>query len=105
MLSEKKNWSPSSWREKDAKQQPQYPDKKQLAECVATISTLPPLVDAREVKRLRNLLSRVHKGEMLILQGGDCAERFSDCTQKIIQIKLRILLQMSLVSILALQAH
>ncbi|GAB5359953.1 hypothetical protein AAMO2058_000586100 [Amorphochlora amoebiformis] len=92
-------WSPASWRKAVAKQQPQYPDKKKLAETCATIACMPPLVDAREVKRLRSLLAKVYAGEMLILQGGDCAERFSDCTQKIIEAKLKILLQMSLVLI------
>lgn len=34
---------------------------------------------------------------MFLLQGGDCAERFLDCNSRLIENKLRILLQMSLV--------
>jgi len=92
-------WSPKSWRELPAKQQPQYADKKALDETVSAIAQLPPLVVPEEVVRLRSMLKKVYEGKMLILQGGDCAERFSDCTHKIIQAKIRILLQMSLVLI------
>uniref|UniRef100_A0A7S4DPS6 Phospho-2-dehydro-3-deoxyheptonate aldolase n=1 Tax=Lotharella globosa TaxID=91324 RepID=A0A7S4DPS6_9EUKA len=92
-------WKPDSWRSKEAKQQPKYPCLKSLGTSCSTIRSMPPLVDALEVRRLRELLKKVNEGQMLILQGGDCAERFSDCTEAIIQVKLKILLQMSLVLI------
>jgi len=34
-------------------------------------------------------------GKRFLLQGGDCAEAFADCRGSIIQDKLRVLLQMS----------
>lgn len=42
-------------------------------------------------------LAEVAHGRRFILQGGDCAERFVDCTKDRIEAKLKILLQMSLV--------
>ncbi|MEO0601976.1 MAG: 3-deoxy-7-phosphoheptulonate synthase class II, partial [Myxococcota bacterium] len=37
------------------------------------------------------------RGERFLLQGGDCAESFADCTAHAIETKLKILLKMSLV--------
>ncbi|HSF38938.1 MAG TPA: 3-deoxy-7-phosphoheptulonate synthase class II, partial [Thermoanaerobaculia bacterium] len=42
-------------------------------------------------------LAEAARGERFLLQGGDCAESFADCTSAIIANKLKILLQMSLV--------
>ena len=58
---------------------------------------LPPLVNHGEVDALRAHLAKAAKGEAFLLQGGDCAERFADCTKTSIEAKLKILLQMSLV--------
>jgi len=58
---------------------------------------LPPLVHWSEIDKLRNLLEDVYEGKRFILQGGDCAEMFKDCTEELISIKLKIMIQMSLV--------
>jgi 3-deoxy-7-phosphoheptulonate synthase len=50
-----------------------------------------------EVEELKAKLAAASRGEMFLLQGGDCAERFQDCNQKAITAKMKILLQMSLV--------
>ena len=50
-----------------------------------------------EVDALRTRLARASRGEAFLLQGGDCAERFADCSKEPIEAKLKILLQMSLV--------
>jgi len=54
-------------------------------------------VTPEEVRKLRELLTEVEDGKRFLLQGGDCAERFLDCSAPNIEAKLRILLQMSLV--------
>lgn len=59
--------------------------------------SLPPLVVASEVDSLRSQLAEVANGTRFLLQGGDCAERFMDCSAEPIEQKLKILLQMSLV--------
>ena len=61
------------------------------------VRALPPLVNHGEVDALRAHLAKAAKGEAFLLQGGDCAERFADCTKTSIEAKLKILLQMSLV--------
>jgi 3-deoxy-7-phosphoheptulonate synthase len=55
------------------------------------------LVNHGEVDTLRAHLAEAARGEAFLLQGGDCAERFADCTKTAIEAKLKILLQMSLV--------
>lgn len=61
------------------------------------VRRLPPLVSPTEVDALRSQLAEVAEGKRFLLQGGDCAERFVDCSAEPIEQKLRILLQMSLV--------
>ncbi len=61
------------------------------------LSALPPLVTSWEVERLRMQLAEAAEGKRFLLQGGACAERFDQCSAKIITNKLKILLQMSLV--------
>ena len=90
-------WSPRSWQEKPATQQPAYPDPDALARVVGELSRLPPLVTSWEVEGLKSLLARAARGEQFLLQGGDCAESFDDCDSSQIAAKLKILLQMSLV--------
>ncbi len=90
-------WSPISWQEKPATQQPAYPDAGALARVVDELSRLPPLVTSWEVEGLKSLLARAARGEQFLLQGGDCAESFEDCDSSAIAAKLKILLQMSLV--------
>lgn len=90
-------WHPASWQAKVAAQQPDYPDPDALAATVGEIARLPPLVTAFEVEALKSKLARAQRGEMFLLQGGDCAESFDDCDSEQIAAKLKVLLQMSLV--------
>ncbi len=91
------NWSHDSWRPKPIQQQPRYPDAKALQAALNCVRALPPLVNQGEVEVLRTHLAKAAQGEAFLLQGGDCAERFADCTKNAIEAKLKILLQMSLV--------
>jgi 3-deoxy-7-phosphoheptulonate synthase len=90
-------WSPNSWRGRVVGQAVPYPDADALALVVDEISRLPPLVTSWEVEALREQLARAARGEAFLLQGGDCAESFDDCNSDAIAVKLKILLQMSLV--------
>ena len=90
-------WKPDSWRSRIAGQQPLYPDAAAVERTLAEISRLPPLVTWGEVDKLREQLAEAQRGERFVLQGGDCAESFDDCTAEPIANKLKILLQMSLV--------
>jgi 3-deoxy-7-phosphoheptulonate synthase len=90
-------WTPTSWQNKPAGQQPAYPDEEALQSAVAHLSSLPPLVTSWEVERLKSQLAEAAAGRRFLLQGGECAERFDRCSAGDITNKLKILLQMSLV--------
>lgn len=90
-------WSPSSWRDLPAEQQPEWPDAHALEQTLKTLSALPPLVFAGEARSLRQALSEVAAGEAFLLQAGDCAESFHDFTADSIRDKLKVILQMAVV--------
>jgi 3-deoxy-7-phosphoheptulonate synthase len=90
-------WSPTSWQSKPARQMPTYPDPQALERTLAQLSGLPPIVVSWEVEQLKQQLADAQQGKRFLLQGGDCAESFSDCRSDQIAKKLKILLQMSLV--------
>ncbi|WP_440221722.1 class II 3-deoxy-7-phosphoheptulonate synthase [Dokdonella sp. MW10] len=91
------DWSPSSWRARPAVQQPNYPDAAELDDALRQLGELPPLVTSWEILALRGLLADVAEGRRFLLQGGDCAESFDDCTSPLISNRLKVMLQMSLV--------
>ena len=93
------HWHPKSWQEKPAKQQANYPSADALDATLEQLSLLPPLVTSWEVEALKSQLAAAARGEAFLLQGGDCAENFSDCNAQIVTNKLKILLQMSLLLI------
>src|SRR5689334_20207720 len=91
------DWMPSSWQRRVALQQPHYEDAAELARATTQLAALPPLVTSWEVLALKQALAEAQEGERFLLQGGDCAESFSDCTSPVISNRLKVLLQMSLV--------
>ncbi len=90
-------WSPGSWRSRPAAQQVTYASEAALSRAVGQLASLPPLVTSWEVESLKSQLAEGAQGKRFLLQGGDCAEQFDDCTAGTITNKLKILLQMSLV--------
>ncbi|HZA49889.1 MAG TPA: 3-deoxy-7-phosphoheptulonate synthase, partial [Myxococcaceae bacterium] len=90
-------WSPSSWRDLPADQQPEWPDGAALSASLAELRALPPLVFAGEARSLKTALARVAEGEAFLLQAGDCAESFADFSADAIRDKLKIILQMAAV--------
>ncbi len=89
------SWNPHSWQRFPALQQPDYDDPSEFEGILARLRRMPPLVVPEEVARLRGLLAEAVTGRRFLLQGGDCAERFKDCTPESIEGKLRVMLQMS----------
>jgi len=90
-------WSPASWQAFPQAQQPSYADAAELAQALAQLSELPPLVTSWEILSLKHLLAEAAEGRRFLLQGGDCAESFDDCTSPLISNRLKVMLQMSLV--------
>lgn len=91
------DWTPAGWQTRTAGQQPLYRDAAEVETVVEKLNKLPPLVTWQEIEALKSRLAAAQRGEQFLLQGGDCAESFDDCTAEFISNKLKILLQMSLV--------
>ncbi len=91
------DWSPSSWLQHPQQQQPTYADVAELESTLARLHELPPLVTSWEILALKRLVAEAAEGQRFVLQGGDCAERFDDCTSPVISNRLKVMLQMSLV--------
>jgi len=68
-----------------------------LEDTLAEVRKLPPLVTSWEILALTRQLAEAQQGRSFLLQGGDCAEVFADCTSEVISNRLKVLLQMSLV--------
>ena len=90
-------WSLDSWKNFEAKQLPTYANKVKLDEVLTNLSSLPPLIFAGETRSLKSHIYQVQKGESFYLQGGDCAESFSELNPNTIRDTFKLLLQMSVV--------
>lgn len=91
-----KGWHPASWQAREAKQQVSYPDQAELQSALDELSGLPPLVTSWEILTLKKQIAEAQAGNRFFLQGGDCAESFSECNSEVITNRLKVLLQMSL---------
>lgn len=96
-------WSPTSWTNFPIKQAIHYPDQEPLKQALETLSMRPPLITPDEVDNLSKQLTQVNLGNSFILQGGDCAESFAECTAENITNKFKILLKMSMILIYGLR--
>ena len=90
-------WTPASWRARPSAQMPVYPDAQELETALAELHALPPLVTSWEILALKQRLAEAQEGKRFLLQGGDCAESFGECSSEVISNRLKVLLQMSLV--------
>ena len=91
------DWDIKSWRKKPIKQQPTYEDQEALKEVEEKLRKFPPLVFAEEVRSLKEQLAEVTRGNAFLLQGGDCAESFSEFNADNIRDFFKVFLQMSVV--------
>ena len=90
-------WKPNSWRNYPVVQMPTYPDESKVNSVEARLSFKPPLVFAGEVQALKKSLALAEKGNAFILQGGDCAESFSQFSANGIRDTFKVLLQMAVI--------
>ncbi len=94
-MSEK--WAPQSWRGREIRQVPEYPDLAAVERAEEVLANFPPLVFAGEARRLKEQLGEVAEGKAFLLQGGDCAESFAEFHADNIRDTFRVLLQMAVV--------
>jgi 3-deoxy-7-phosphoheptulonate synthase len=97
------DWKPDSWKNFPALQQANYPDEEALQAALTELKELPPLVTSWEILALREQIAEAQEGKRFVLQGGDCAENFNECTSSLITNRLKVLLQMSLALVHGLQ--
>ena len=90
-------WQNNSWRKYKAKHIPEYPDKNSLKFVEKTLNGFPPLVFAGEVRSLKKALAEIAEGNGFLLQGGDCAESFTEFSADNIRDTFRVLLQMAVI--------
>lgn len=100
---EQDDWQPDSWKSFEAAQQATYPDQAALQKALERLAQLPPLVTSWEVLALKQQIAEAQRGERFLLQGGDCAENFAECSSEVITNRLKVLLQMSLILVHGLQ--
>src|SRR5579872_5831108 len=91
------SWSPQSWRELPAAQQPEWDDPAALDLALKELHAQPPLVFAGEARALRHSLGLAARGEAFVLQAGECAESFDNLSADAIRDQLKIILQMAVV--------
>ena len=88
-------WKKDSWKDYKMLHLPKYEDLDQLDTVLNTLQDFPPLVFAGEVRSLRKSLGEVAEGNGFLLQGGDCAESFSEFHADNIRDTFRVILQMA----------
>ncbi len=90
-------WTPDSWRSFPIKQQPNYVDLKKLKKVEQELSSYPPLIFAQEARSLKETLADVSNGKAFLLQGGDCAESFTNFNASNIKSLFQVMMQMAVV--------
>lgn len=90
-------WTPKTWRDKTIRQLPTYADAQKLDGVEQKLANLPPLVFAGEARQLKADLAKVSQGKAFLLQGGDCAESFTEFQTNQIRDTFMALLQMAVV--------
>lgn len=90
-------WTPDTWRSREAKHQPQWPELPALEKVEKELAGYPPLVFAGEARDLKSKLADVVDGKAFLLQAGDCAESFDGFNADAIRDRLRVILQMAVV--------
>lgn len=91
-----KTWAANSWRNFPIKQQPTYQDLSSLKQAEATLASFPPLVSYDEIEKLKAELASVANGKAFLLQGGDCAESFTEFSHDNLKNFFRTVMQMTI---------
>ena len=96
-------WTRDSWRKQADRPGARTIRTRRRSQAVEKqLASYPPLVFAGEARNLKKALGRVAQGEGFLLQGGDCAESFTDPSANNISANnirdfLRVFLQMAVV--------
>ena len=86
-----------SFRVRPALQQPSWPDAEALAIVAERLSFAKPIAKIPEIDALTAGLAAASVGKAFVLQGGDCAENFTEANASRIRNKIRTMLQMAVI--------
>lgn len=73
------HWHPESWKQCFQKQIPIYKNELSLKESLTYLKNADKLVFDKDISLLKSLFIEAEKGNVFILQAGDCAETFESC--------------------------
>jgi len=90
-----RDWTPASWREREARHQPRYDDRAALEATLKELAAYPALVPSAEAHALKAELAEVQAGRAFLLQGGDCAESFAEFSPETIRGTVGLLAAMA----------
>lgn len=90
------NWMANSWRNFPIKQQPTYENQDLLKAVEKQLASFPPLVSFDEIDKLKSELALVSEGKAFLLQGGDCAESFTEFSHDNLKGFFRTIMQMTI---------
>ncbi|KAB8033562.1 3-deoxy-7-phosphoheptulonate synthase [Fluviispira multicolorata] len=76
------SWHPYSWKSFATVQQPYYENISLLEHCILNLKNSINLVTEEEINSIKFYLHEAAKGNVFILQAGDCAETFLDCNNE-----------------------
>jgi 3-deoxy-7-phosphoheptulonate synthase len=85
------DWTPASWRAREARHQPTYDDPAALDSALRELAAYPPLVPSAEARALKAELAEAQAGRAFLLQGGDCAESFAEFSPDTIRGTARLI--------------
>jgi 3-deoxy-7-phosphoheptulonate synthase len=88
-------WSPASWRDRPALQQPRWPDARAAEVRLGRIAAMPGLVTGAECRGLLADLAQVAAGQGFLVHAGDCAETFAGFSEAALRSRHRLLLALA----------
>lgn len=69
------SWTPASWKGKVHQQLPAYPDNRRAADVEQMLADAAGIIPPAEIAELQGLIAEAQRGEAIVIQAGDCAER------------------------------
>jgi 3-deoxy-7-phosphoheptulonate synthase len=88
-------WSKNSWKNYKAKHMPSYKDIDLLDAVEKRLSSKDGIVSVRQINVLKEYLKLVQDGKYFILQGGDCAESFDECSDENTDVHIKLINDMA----------
>ncbi|WGL59608.1 3-deoxy-7-phosphoheptulonate synthase [Pigmentibacter sp. JX0631] len=83
-----KNWNIETWKKFPILQQANFDKTNEYYKILNEIAQVKNFIEFDSLERIKQKLSAASLGHCFVLQTGDCAEQFSDCTKETVTKKL-----------------